>query len=88
MHSFHRGARDRVVVPVLGCPGSRPLMTRIPLILRQVFTKLSLIGIVSEQLVPHQCERKWMLCIDNLIVIISVNSFTTITETIPGSSAS
>jgi hypothetical protein len=48
VHSFNRGACDRVVVPVLRRPGSCPLMTRIPLVLRQVFAKLSLVSIVSE----------------------------------------
>lgn len=48
VHSFHRGACDCVVVSVLRCPGSRPLMSRIPLIICKVFTKLLLVGIVAE----------------------------------------
>ena len=52
MHSFESGARDYVVVPVLGCPGSRPLLPCNPLVLRQVYAKLSLVSIVSKWLIP------------------------------------
>ena len=53
-------------------------MTRIPLVLRQVLAELSLVGIVSEQLIPLQCEWQWILCIDNLTAIVSVGTMYTV----------